>query len=76
MGVMRDMPAVNANEIVYRNALILAILLVANSFYHTSAPRRSEMAAQFMALLGENPFPRKKQEIPYREIDELCLAQL
>lgn len=38
--------------------------------------RRSEMAAQFMALLGENPFPRKKQEIPYREIDELCLAQL
>ena len=37
--------------------------------------RRSEMAAQFMALLGENPFPRKKQEIPYREIDELCLAR-
>lgn len=38
IGVIRDMPAVNANEIVYRNALILAILLVANSFYHTSAP--------------------------------------
>ena len=38
MGVMRDLPAVNANETVYRNALILAILLAANSFYHTSAP--------------------------------------
>ena len=38
IGVIRDMPAVNANEIVYRNALILAILLAANSFYHTSAP--------------------------------------
>ena len=37
---------------------------------------RPELMAQFMALLGENPFPRKKQEIPYREIDELCLAQL
>ena len=38
MGVMRDLLAVNANETVYRNALILAILLAANSFYHTSAP--------------------------------------
>ena len=38
MGVVRDLPAVNANETVYRNALILAILLAANSFYHTSAP--------------------------------------
>lgn len=36
---------------------------------------QSEMAAQFMALLGGNPFPRKKQEIPYREFDELCLAR-
>jgi len=26
---------------------------------------QSEMAAQFMALLGGNPFPRKKQDIPY-----------
>ena len=36
---------------------------------------RSELAAQFMALLGGNPFPRKKWAIPYREFEELCLAR-
>ena len=35
---------------------------------------RPELMAQFMALLGGNPLPRKKWEIPYQDFEALCAA--
>ena len=36
---------------------------------------RPELMAQFMALLGGNPLPRKKWEIPYQDFEALCAAR-
>ena len=36
---------------------------------------RSALAAQFMALLGGNPLPRKKCEISYQDFEALCAAR-
>ena len=36
---------------------------------------RPAFAAQFMALLGGNPFPRKKWEVPYQKFETLCIAR-
>ena len=36
---------------------------------------RPELMAQCMALLGGNPLPRKKWEIPYQDFEALCAAR-
>ncbi len=33
---------------------------------------RPALASQLLALLGGNPFPRKKWEVPYQEFEALC----
>ena len=48
---MRDLPAVNANETVYRNALILAILLAANSLLSYQRPYCTNKSAAFFIVL-------------------------
>lgn len=35
---------------------------------------RPALAAQFMALLGGNPLPRKKWEIPYQDFEALLTS--
>ena len=36
---------------------------------------RPALASQLLALLGGNPFPRKKWEVLYQEFEALCIAR-